>query len=153
MTQTDAELAARVARGSVGRALGTEISLYRQQRDEMLDLLKALTVSPDRAKLLRGSEDLNDAKRKDEYEARLNLLASLIHDVWVVGLTRDPEMAVNRDIESELQRIRDVVNPGTALGWLSQIESHKRGFEVNINRKVACDALLLSMAESKQNAA
>jgi DNA polymerase III subunit delta' len=153
MTQADAELTARVASGSVGRALSTDISLYRQQRDEMLDLLRALTVSPDRAKLLRGSEDLNDAKRKDEYEARLNLLASLIHDVWVIGLTLDPEMAVNKDIESELLRISNVVNPATARGWLKQIESHKRGFAVNINRKAACDALLLSMAEQKQNAA
>jgi DNA polymerase III subunit delta' len=149
LTQADSELAARVAKGSVGRALTTEISLYRQQRDEMLDLLRALTVSPDRAKLLRGSEDLNDAKRKDEYEDRLNLLASLIHDVWVVGLTRDADMAVNNDIESELRRIGEAVDSSTALEWLRQIESHKRGFEVNINRKAACDALLLSMADSR----
>ncbi|MDT5121590.1 MAG: polymerase subunit delta [Acidobacteriota bacterium] len=143
----DARLLSRVARGSIGRALSTDLETYRPQREAMLEVLTALALTGDRARLLRASEEMNDAKRKDEYEPRLDLLVTLIHDVWTLSLGAPDEQMVNEDLRPELSKIVSRVESRRAAKWLTQIETHRRGLEVNINRKVSTDALFLSMAE------
>lgn len=145
---SDARLLSRLARGSIGRALSTDLETYREQRDAMLDVLNALALKGDRARLLRASEELNDAKRKDEYELRLDLLATLIHDVWTLSLGARSEQVAHEDLLGQFSKIASRIDGSRAARWLSQIETHRRGLEVNINRKVATDALFLSMADN-----
>jgi DNA polymerase III subunit delta' len=147
VTQRDAMLRARAAQGSIGRALSIDLESYRQQREAMMEILDALVTKPDRARLLRASEELTDAKRKDEYEPRLDVLATLIHDSWVISLAADPAQVVNSDMIERLQAVGAGLKGGRAARWLAQIEEHRRGLDVNINRKVATDALLLGMTE------
>jgi DNA polymerase III subunit delta' len=148
MTREDASLRARAAQGSIGRALSIDLESYRKQRDAMMDILDALVVKPDRARLLRASEELTDAKRKDEYEPRLDVLATLIHDSWVISLDTDASQVVNSDLLERLKPVGARLKSRSAARWLAQIEEHRRGLDVNINRKPATDALLLGMAES-----
>lgn len=146
-SEADARLLARAARGSLGRALATNIARFREQRAAMLDVLTALALTGDRTKLLRAAEDLSDVKRKDEYEPRLDVLATLIHDAWMIALgAHDGEPLVNADLHAELARIGARFERGRAASWLSEIEELRRRLGVNINRKVATDALFLTMA-------
>ncbi len=147
VSPADARLLATVARGSIGRALVTNLESYRNQREAMLDVVSALALNHDRARLLRASEEMNDAKRKDEYEPRLDLLATLIHDVWVLSLGAPAEQVVNQDLRAQLAKIVSGLDSRRPARWLSQIEQHRRGLDVNINRKIATDALFLTMAE------
>lgn len=144
----DARLLASVARGSIGRALCINLETYLQQREAMLDVLDALAVKLDRARLLRASEAMNDAKHKDEYEPRLDVLATLVHDVWSLALGSPDEKVINNDLRAQLSGIVSNIETSRAARWLSQIERHRRGLDVNINRKVATDALFLSMADN-----
>ena len=148
VSQADARLLSTVARGSIGRALSTNLESYRQQREAMLDVVGALTLTNDRARLLRASEEMNDAKRKDEYEPRLDVLATLIHDVWVLSLGAPPEQTLNQDLRAQLSKIVSNLDSRRPARWLAQIEQHRRGLDVNINRKIATDALFLTMAEA-----
>jgi DNA polymerase-3 subunit delta' len=148
VSAADARLLATVSRGSIGRALVTDLESYRRQREAMLDVVGALTLSNDRARLLRASEEMNDAKRKDEYEPRLDLLAALIHDVWLLSLGAPPAQVVNHDLLAQLSKVGSSVDSRRAALWLSQLEQHRRGLDVNINRKIATDALFLTMGES-----
>lgn len=143
----DARLLASIARGSIGRALGIDLEGYLKQREAMLDVLDALAVKIDRARLLRASEAMNDAKHKEEYEPRLDVLATLIHDVWALALGSPEESVVNHDLRARLSKIVSNIETKRAARWLSEIERHRRGLDFNINRKVATDALFLSMAE------
>jgi DNA polymerase-3 subunit delta' len=147
VSPADARLLAFVSRGSIGRALATDMESYRQQRQAMLDVVTALTLTRDRARLLRVSEEMNDAKRKEEYEPRLDVLATLIHDVWILSLGAPAMQVVNQDLSAELSKMVSSVDSSRAARWLSQIEQHRLGLDVNINRKVATDALFLTMAE------
>ncbi len=147
VSPADARLLATVARGSIGRALVTDLESYRNQREAMLDVVNALALNHDRARLLRASEEMNDAKRKDEYEPRLDLLATLIHDVWVLSLGASDEQVVNQDLRAQLAKIVSGLDSRRPARWLSQIEQHRRGLDVNINRKIATDALFLTMAK------
>ena len=148
VSPADASLLATVARGSIGRALSTDLESYRQQREAMLDVVNALALTNDRARLLRASEEMNDAKRKDEYEPRLDVLATLIHDVWVLSLGAPPEQLLNQDLRHQLSRMVSSLDSRRPARWLAQIEQHRRGLDVNINRKIATDALFLTMAEA-----
>ena len=146
-TANSARLLARVAKGSVGRALGTDLEEYREQRGAMLDVLNALVLTGDRANLLRASEEITDAKRKDEYEVRLDVLETLIRDVWSLALGAQPERVVNADMLPQLEKIAARIESRRAARWIAEIERHRERLDVNINRKVATDALFLAMAE------
>jgi DNA polymerase-3 subunit delta' len=148
MSATDASLLARAARGSLGRALSTDLKNYQEQREAMLSILHALAVAGDRARLLRATEEMTDAKHKDEYEPRLEVLATLIHDVWAIGMGAPEAKIVNSDIGAQLSEISARTTSRRAARWLTQIENVREQLVVNINRKVATDALFLAMIEA-----
>jgi len=150
VTQADAQLFARASQGSIGRALSLDIQLYKQQREAMMKVLEALTVTNDSARLLRSSEELNDVKIKDEYETRLDVLETLIHDVWTLSLNTE-EKIVNEDLKDELKNFSEYTKSKYAADWIKQIETVREQLAVNINRKVATDALFMKMAGLKVN--
>lgn len=145
-SKKDAQLLARTSRGSLGRACAADIDTYRARREAMLRVLAALTLTGDRVELLRSAEELAAAKDRDDYEALLDVLEVLIRDAWALSLGRPKETIVNLDLFDQLQRIADELRSVKAARWLQQIEELRGTLEVNINRKVASDALLMSMA-------
>ncbi|HUQ32587.1 MAG TPA: DNA polymerase III subunit delta' [Pyrinomonadaceae bacterium] len=150
VSPVDARLLSRVARGSIGRALSTDLENYRVQREAMMEVVNALSLTHDRARLLRASEEMNDAKHKDQYEPRLDVLATIIHDVWALALGATDEQVINQDLRPQLSKVASSLEGSSsrASRWLSRIEQHRRGLDVNINRKIATDALFLTMAEA-----
>lgn len=143
----EARLVARLANGRLGHALTFNIDAYREQREQMLIVLAALlSPQPDRARLLRAAEDLNDPKRKDEYETRLGVLETLIHDTWLLSLDPTTNKFGNIDIRDRLAALSTNLDSRHASRWLGLIEQLRGQLAVNVNRKVATDALFLSMA-------
>lgn len=147
VSQTDAPLLARTSRGSLGRACAADIDTYRERREAMMEVLTALILTGDRATLLRAAEELAAAKDRDEYEQLLDVLEVLVRDAWALSLGRPKESIVNLDLLDQLQRIAGDLKSSQAASWLQQIEELRGALEVNINRKIASDALLLSMSE------
>jgi hypothetical protein len=113
----------------------------------MMDVLGALALTLDRTRLLRAAEELNDAKRKEEYEPRLDVLETLVRDLWTLTLGASRERLVNEDLHDRLSRLSARLTSERTARWLSRIETLRDQLTVNINRKVATDALFLSMAE------
>ncbi len=142
----EARLAAHVARGRLGLALSLNLDAYREGREAMLAILDALVaVQTDRVRLLRAAEDLSDTKHKEEFEPRLDVLETLIRDAWLLSL--DPAARiVNEDIRQRLARLGAGLKSGHAARWMARIQELRGQLVVNINRRVATDALLLSMA-------
>ncbi len=142
----DAALLARVSRGSIGRALSTEVEIYRETRDEMLTVLTTITIDGDCAELLRLADELSSSTDRQEYEDRLDILESLIHDAWALRVGRPSETIINFDLLSQLEGIADGLTSKHAQLWLTQIEEVRAALEVNINRRIASDALFVSLA-------
>ena len=143
----EARIRARVADGSLGRSLADDFDDYFERRQEILEVLKALALD-DRIQLLRSAEDFNDARHKDDYETNLDILESLIRDAWMLSLQTPPDLIVNEDLLPELRKISERLDSPRAASWISQIEEMREQLIVNINRKTATDALLLTMAEA-----
>lgn len=144
VSPNDARLISRLARGSLGNALALNLDVYKQRRETMLNVLDAIAISKDRARLLKIAEELNEAKLKDEYEDRLEVLENLIHDVWALRLGAAD--IINADLQTKLGRFAAAIDIAQARTWLAEIETLRERFAVNVNRKIATDALFLKMA-------
>lgn len=142
----EARLRARSAGGSIGRALRGDLETYKEHRDTMLKVLEALTITGDRSQLLRIAEVLNEARYKDDYEFRLDLLETLVRDALILAAGADETKVVNEDLLPELRRMAGRVNTQSATSWIASIEELREQLTVNINRKIATDSLFLSMA-------
>ncbi|MEP6636693.1 MAG: DNA polymerase III subunit delta' [Acidobacteriota bacterium] len=142
----DARLLARCAAGSMGRALSGDVESYKERRDAMFAVLKALVLTGDRRALLRASEGLNEARNRDDYESNLELLETLIRDALLISVEADAEQVVNEDLFPQLKEVARGMNSHSAASWIDQIEELREQLVVNINRKPATDALLLTMA-------
>lgn len=141
-----ARLRARAAGGSMGRALSGDLVTFTSQRKAMLKVLNALVLSEDRAQLLRSAEQLNEAQYKEEFEARLDVLETLIRDAWMLSLGVDSSRIVNEDLSAELTEVAQKMDPARAGDWILQIEDVREQLIVNVNRKITTDSLFLVMA-------
>src|ERR1700682_4390006 len=142
----EARLRARLAGGSIARALASDVESFRSQRDVMLRVLEALAFTGNWADLLWAAEQMNDAKHKDYYESSLEILEALIRDAWMIGMGVSEEQIVNEDLRTQLANIGQNIDSHEAALWISQIEELGEQLAVKVNRKVATDALFLSMA-------
>lgn len=141
---TDAELLSKLSRGSIGHALNLDLAKFRERREAMLKVLNSLLLKKDRAALLRAAEEMNDAKNKEFYEDYLEILQTLIHDVWSLNLGKTE--IVNADVRPQLENISAHADNRKLSLWLTEIETMRENFAVNLNRKIATDALFMKMA-------
>src|SRR5258705_8823977 len=105
---------ARTAGGSIRRALTGDIDSFTDQRKAMVAVLKGLIPSDVRSQLLISAEQLNEAQYKDEFEQRLDVLETLIRDVWMLSVGANSEQIVNEDLLPELKKLANDLNPPRA---------------------------------------
>lgn len=145
-THDEARLTARLSRGSIGRAVSINVEQVRKLRERMLLAVTNSLETHDRAGLLRISEEMNDAKNKEFFEESIDVLASLLHDIWSIRVTRDPARTVNADLADRLISLAQNPSSQDIPVWLRSIQEMRENFAVNINRKIATDALFGSMS-------
>lgn len=142
----DAALLAKISNGSIGKALNLDLGKFREKRETILKVLESLIVSHNRAVLLKTAEEMNDAKNKDSYDDYLKILQTLIHDIWLLNLQENTEI-INADLKSQLVRLAQQSKRNLLTEWLKEIETLQENFTVNLNKKIATDALFMQMAE------
>lgn len=145
-TRDEARLAARLSRGSIGRAVSINVEKFRAARQRMLEVIANSIETGDRAALLRIAGEMNDPKNKDAFENDLDVLQSLIHDAWTMRVSGDRTRLVNADLTDKLARLAEDAGAADMPGWLAEIDTLRENLIVNINRKIATDALFVAMA-------
>lgn len=142
----DAALLAKLSGGKLGNAFVSDLEKFKENRRQMLVVLESILVKETRAELLRVAEEMNDAKHKDDFETKLDILQSLIHDVWTIRNQADTKILVNVDLTNDLQRFAARAESRQLSTWLTKIEILREQLAVNLNRKIAVDALFMQMA-------
>ena len=146
LSSEDASLIARITNGSVGRALDCDLGRFRSQREVQLANIEKALVKTDRPALVRASEQMNDAKNKDLYEQNLEILESLVRDIWLIKSGSDPALIRNLDLLEDLKKIAADVTVSRLAYSLKEIELLRESLVVNINRKSATEALFMKMS-------
>ena len=70
----------------------------------------------------------------------------MIRDAWALALGRPAESIINYDLKEDLRGIAAKLNSKRAASWLTEIEELRGALEVNLNRKIASDGLMMKMA-------
>ena len=141
----DAKLIAKISRGSIKDALQMNLENYREQRNKMLDVFDSLSSGRNRSVLLKTAEELSDAKNKDSYVDNLEILQTLIYDIWTLKNNSNAEIK-NFDISDQLKSFGGKTETPTISKWLEEIEILFENLKSNLNKKVATDALFMKMA-------
>lgn len=142
----DAELAASVSGGSISRAMAIDATKYRTLRRSMLDVVSIASGHGGRERLFGLSEELTDAKNKDDYEESLSVLQDLIHDAWLAANGADIDEFRNEDIANEIRHIGKGIPAARFADWMNEIELLRESLAVNVNKRVVTDALFMKMA-------
>lgn len=145
----DARLAAHLAQGSLACALELNTDDYRRERDANIQAIEAIATGREREELLRLSETWSDPKRKDDFENALNNFEIIVRDIWrlALGGSNDELQIVNEDARAQLTQLSAQISPRTAADLLRRTDKLRRELQVNINRRVATDALLVGAVE------
>ncbi|QYO66865.1 ATP-binding protein [Leptolyngbya sp. 7M] len=144
--EVDASLAARFANGSFARALAFDPETFSSARERMLSVVAMAANGNSLAELLLLGEKLHDQKNKDRFEEDLGILESLIRDAWLMKLNAETQFLENSDLEKRIFEATARSTKTELASWLNEIEGLRRNFAVNINRKIATDALFVKMA-------
>lgn len=142
----DADLAARTSQGSVGTAMELDLSELKSKRKGLVDVLHAALIDHERSELLRASEKMNEAKNKESFESDLELLLTLVHDVWTLSLGGPSADIVHSDVAGQLTALANSAEPNKLAEIMGEIEQFREGMLVNLNRKIQTDDLFMKMA-------
>ncbi|MBS1789931.1 MAG: DNA polymerase III subunit delta' [Acidobacteria bacterium] len=144
----DTALLARVTEGRIGQATAFDLSDYRQERRTLMELLELMARGEDRFRLLKAAEYIGK-KERDEFEKELDLLISILRDVFLLSGGASPEQIVNVDVADRLQQLAAKIGLARVALWSETISEVRKKLRVNINRQVAMEAALLSLAETR----
>lgn len=145
----ETRLLARVADGRIGRALATDLSVYRERRKEMLSLVELLAGDADRLRLVKAAQWLGDVGRKDkgEFEERLELFVALCRDLYGLALGASRDEIANADIGLRLEQLASRVEPVRIASWVEAVNTLRAQLKQNVNRQLALEAIFLRFAE------
>jgi DNA polymerase III gamma/tau subunit len=138
-------LLARLTGGRIGQAATVDLSEYRRERREMLELLELLATGNNKYRLVKAAEYYGKQER-EAFERMLNLLLYLLRDVFLVAASGADANVVNTDVTDRLQSLADKIGVSRLMDWIKKFDELRSHLHININRQVATEAALLSLA-------
>jgi DNA polymerase-3 subunit delta' len=138
-------LIARLAQGSVGRAIGIDVSEYLAEREHMIKLVEAALIQRDGVQLLAAAEHLGRKLERDDFVRYMNTLLLVLADLFKLKLDQPLEMLTNADEASRLGAISDQIDLQSLTAWTDKIEKLLQDITRNVSRQLALEDMLLSI--------
>jgi DNA polymerase-3 subunit delta' len=140
-------LVARLAEGAVGRALGFDLSVWQQSRQDALILLRMALKEPDYSALFRTTETYRaGAEGQEKITNLLRVLGSLFEDLLLTQ-AGTPQLIRNIDIASELGQMAQGIDVDWLDGAAYALGQVQSGMRRNLLRPLSLDAMALSLGE------
>ena len=138
-------LAARLAEGAVGRALGIDLNAWVASRRDALVILHTALRDPDYSALFHATETYRaGADGQEKTVALLRALSSVVEDLLLI-LAGTPGLIRNLDLDSDLQRLAQ----GLSLEWIDgaarALVQVEQGMRRNLLRSLSLDAMAVSL--------
>ena len=137
-------LLARLSGGCIGAALAIDLSVYRQERRILLELLELLAENRQRYRILKAAEYISK-KEKSDFEAAIEAINGLLRDLVLLSTTADTAGVVNIDLSERLKDLALRLGTRRLILWFEQFNVLRRQLRVNVNRQLATEALLLRL--------
>lgn len=141
----DTKLMAHLTGGRIGQATAIDLTEYRRERRELLELLDLLAAGNNKYRLLKAAEHYGKQER-DAYERMLLLLLSLLRDVFLIAASGNLESIVNIDVADRLQLLAEKIGTAHLTEWIKKFDELRFNLRININRQVATEATFMSLS-------
>jgi DNA polymerase-3 subunit delta' len=145
----DTALLARITGGRIGQATAIDISDYRRERRELLEIIELLAAGDNRYRLLKAAEYLGKLEREG-FERKLEMLTALLRDIFWLAAGGPPQSLVNLDVADRLELLAQRLSLRRLTAWAEKLDELRANLRLNINRQVATEALFLSTSQMKQ---
>ncbi len=136
-------LCARLAGGSVGRALTLDLDLYQSMRQEILEFLNAAVVTHAPNSVMALAEVIG--KNRDRFEDYLGIFYLLLQDMFYILNDAPDDRFTNVDILASLRALAQVVDMKWVHTAIRHLDSIGAGLRVNINRPIALEDLAFDL--------
>jgi DNA polymerase-3 subunit delta' len=143
----DIALLARISEGRVGQATAFDLSVYRQERRTLIELLELLAAGDNRYRLLKAAEYLGKKERED-FEKELALILSLLRDLFMLAAGHGADAVVNIDSVDRLAPLAQKIGLRRLMSWVEKFDELRARLRININRQIATEAALLALGEA-----
>lgn len=145
LKERDRALAARLAEGAIGRALGIDLAAYLASRTDALVLLRTALREPDYSQLFHATETYRaGADGQTKTVNMLRALSSLIEDLLLI-VAGTPALIRNLDMSAELARLAE----GLSIDWIDgaarALVQVEQGMRRNLLRSLSLDAMAVSL--------
>ncbi|MGH9767006.1 MAG: DNA polymerase III subunit delta' [Blastocatellia bacterium] len=140
----DTALLARVTEGRIGQATAFDLSVYRQERRTLIELLELLAEGTNRYRLLKAAEYLGKKERED-FEKQLTLMAALLRDLFMLAASQNSDFIVNIDVLDRLAPLAQKIGLLRLMTWAEKFDELRARLRININRQIATEAALLAL--------
>src|SRR5215467_9555991 len=140
----DTALLARVTEGRIGQATAFDLSVYRQERRTLIELLELLAAGDNRLRLLKAAEYLGKKERED-FEKEIALILSLLRDLFTLAAGRGAGAVVNIDVVDRLSPLAQKIGLRRLITWVEKFDQLRARLRININRQIATEATLLAL--------
>ena len=140
----EARLRARLACGSIGRAIEIDLDEYREMRNVLLELIETLAFSRSSLELLSAAEYLGRKLEKDEFEKHLDALMVLLADLFRLKLREADGALTNEDIVERLEPVAEALTVEQITQLTDGIEKVFLDLVRNVNRQLAMEAMLIT---------
>lgn len=141
----ETRMLARLAQGSIGRALEIDLGEYRDKRAFMIGIVESLYVNRDVISLMGAAEHLGVKLEKDQFEVHMDALMVLLADLFHLKLGAAADSLTNADIADRLARIAETVTLDQILDCAGKIEELLQGLSRNLNRRVSLEGMFLTL--------
>jgi DNA polymerase III subunit delta' len=142
----DNSLLARITGGRIGQATAFDLSVYRQERRALIEMIELMTNGQDRFRLLKAAEYLGK-KERVEFEKNLDLLAILLRDLFLLSIADANQEIVNIDLIEQLRVLAKRAGTARLIDWANKFAEIRAQLRININRQLATEAALLSLSK------
>lgn len=140
----ETRMLARLARGSIGRALEIDLGEYRDARSAALEIIEAQLVTHDTIRLLAAAEHLGRKLDKPEFEKQADLMLILLQDIFYLKSGKVADNLTNADVADRLKRIAEAATFEQISKFVEGLESVLQNLTRNINRHLALEAAFVA---------
>jgi DNA polymerase III subunit delta' len=141
----DTALLARITQGRIGLATAFDLSVYRQERRVLIEMIELVMAGDNHFRLLKAAEYLGKKERED-FEKELDRLNWLLRDLFLLAAGRAHGAVVNIDIADRLEILASKIGLRRLMIWVDKFNRIRAGLRINLNRQIAMEAALFELA-------
>ena len=131
------------AKGSPGRAVAIDVTVYQKRREAMLALVRA-AMGASFGELIRHTEAIARSKQ-EKLELQLDTLYDLLSDLAHLGPGAPPAPLVNEDIREDLAALASRLDFDWLENAVAQVDELDRLARRNVQKQVALEAVAVGL--------